>query len=232
MAFDLDGYKTVAERIAEFAAKYPEGCLRPVDFAEPFEIVVVGDQTFVAYYAAAYRSPDDPCPGIGCAWEPFPGKTPYTRDSELMNAETSAWGRAIVAVLASDVSKGVASREEIENRSSSSVTAGAAPKMKRARRAPGHVQPVERDGSPIWLRRHWEEAAAAAGLTGDYVLKAAQAFARKANLEPPASLDGVVPERLADKLRQWISETKERSDANPDQEADSEGGQGGGNRAG
>jgi hypothetical protein len=28
-------------------------------------------------------------PGIGMAWEPFPGRTPYTKASELMNAETS-----------------------------------------------------------------------------------------------------------------------------------------------
>ena len=67
--------------------------------------------------ALAYRAPDDPMPGIGTAWEPFPGRTPYTRDSELMNAETSAWGRAIVATLAADTNKGIASREEVRNRS-------------------------------------------------------------------------------------------------------------------
>jgi hypothetical protein len=49
------------------------------------------------------------------AWEPFPGPTPYTKDSELMNAETAAWGRAIVAVgLAAN--KTIASRQEVEAR--------------------------------------------------------------------------------------------------------------------
>src|SRR5205823_6134471 len=54
--------------------------------------------------------------GKGIAWEPFPGPTPFTKDSELMNAETSAWGRAIVAV--GIVAKGekVASRSEVAAR--------------------------------------------------------------------------------------------------------------------
>src|SRR3990167_2917806 len=48
--------------------------------------------------AGASRPPDDPRPGVGHAFEPIPGKTSYTKDSETMNAETSAWGRAIVAL--------------------------------------------------------------------------------------------------------------------------------------
>lgn len=72
-------------------------------------------KTFIVYTAAAYRTPTDTTPGIGTAWEPFPGLTPYTRDSELQNAETSAWGRAIVAALASE-SKSVASAEDVRNR--------------------------------------------------------------------------------------------------------------------
>src|SRR5690606_40824121 len=63
--------------------------------------------------AAAYRTPDDQRPGIGMAYEPYPGRTPYTRGSELQNAETSAWGRAIVAALAADTRRGIASAEEV-----------------------------------------------------------------------------------------------------------------------
>lgn len=115
MSFDLGDYKDVAERIADFKAKHPEGCLQPIDPGEPFRVVTIGQQSFVAYTAAAYREPEDPRPGIGVAWEPFPGKTNYTRDSELQNAETSAWGRAIVAVLASE-SKNIASSNEVRAR--------------------------------------------------------------------------------------------------------------------
>jgi hypothetical protein len=114
--FDLDPlYKQVPERIADFRAKHPDGSLQPADLAKPYVIEVLDGRTFIVYTAAAYRSPDDTKPGIGIAWEPYPGKTPYTRDSELMNAETSAWGRAIVAVLASE-SKAIASAEDVRNR--------------------------------------------------------------------------------------------------------------------
>lgn len=111
-----EGYNEVKDRIVEFRAKHPDGCLRPADPAKPFEIVAVGGSFFLAYTAAAYRTPDDPCPGIGTAWEPVPGKTNFTRDSELQNAETSAWGRAIIAVGAADAHAGVASADEMRGR--------------------------------------------------------------------------------------------------------------------
>lgn len=114
MAIDPN-YVDVAERIREFREKHPEGSLQPADLATPYRIEHIGDQTFLTYSAAAYRTPDDPRPGIGTAWEPVPGKTNFTRDSELMNAETSAWGRAIVAVLAADTKK-IVSADEVRNR--------------------------------------------------------------------------------------------------------------------
>ena len=129
MAYDqrsLDDYVDVATRIAEFRAKHPNGYLQPLDPAKPFTVETVTgrdrdgetivQQTFVVYIAAAYREPGDEHPGIGSAWEIFPGRTPYTRGSELMNAETSAWGRAIIALGASDSKQGIASREEVRNR--------------------------------------------------------------------------------------------------------------------
>lgn len=111
----LDDYVDVAERIRQFRELHPEGSLQPANPAEPYQIVEVGGSTFIVYVAAAYRTPDDPRPGIGVAWEPIPGKTPYTRDSELMNAETSSWGRAIVAALAADTKK-IATLDEVRAR--------------------------------------------------------------------------------------------------------------------
>lgn len=110
--FSMDDYVDVAERIVKFAEKYPEGSLQQ---HRPPDLMNVGDRVFIVYTAAAYRTPDDPRPGIGTAWEPYPGKTPYTRDSELMNAETAAWGRAIVAtgVVAS---RKLASKQEVKAR--------------------------------------------------------------------------------------------------------------------
>ena len=116
MSFDLDpDYKQVPERIAELKAVHPDAVLRPVNPDKPFDVVTMGDRAFIVYAAACYRDPTDQLPAIGVAWEPFPGRTPYTKDSELQNAETSAWGRAIVASLRSE-SKAVASAEDVRNR--------------------------------------------------------------------------------------------------------------------
>jgi hypothetical protein len=109
--FALD-YIDVASRIVEFRTKHPEGSLQQVslDFRE------VAGGWWVIYTAAAYRGADDQRPGIGTAWEPIPGRTNFTRDSEVQNAETAAWGRAIVAALAADTKRGIASAEEVRNR--------------------------------------------------------------------------------------------------------------------
>ena len=111
-----DDYVPVAERLIEFRAKYPEGVLRPADPAKPFDLVAVGGQMFLVVVAAAFRHPEDPTPGIGMAWEPVPGLTNFTRNSELQNAESSAWGRAIIAVGAADAKRGIASAEDVAMR--------------------------------------------------------------------------------------------------------------------
>jgi len=110
------GYVDVAARIVEFRTKHPDGSLQPANLDKPYELLTVGSDTYIVVVAAAYRTPDDPRPGIGMAYEPYPGRTPYTRGSELQNAETSAWGRAIVAALAADTRQGVASADEVRNR--------------------------------------------------------------------------------------------------------------------
>lgn len=137
MAFDLDGYVDVAERIRIFREKYPAGSLQPLDLSRPLWVEVVDGKSFVCYAAAAFRHPFDRCPGVGIAWEPFPGPTQFTRDSEAMNAETAAWGRAIVAALAADTQK-VASAQEVRNRRADSANApDAAGADRGSRPAPG-----------------------------------------------------------------------------------------------
>lgn len=118
--FNMDDYVDVAERIRQFKEKYPEGTLQAL---HPPQLVQVGEgdsaQTYVLYAAAAYRSATDERPGVGYAWEKVPGGTSFTKDSELMNAETSAWGRAIVA-LGDFETKKIASLNEVRNRQSDS----------------------------------------------------------------------------------------------------------------
>lgn len=116
--FNLDDYVDVAERIRLFYERYPDGRLLTVEHGK-YE---VGERTFVYCMASAYRTPEDVKPCKGIAWEPMPGATPYTRDSELMNAETAAWGRAIIA--AGIPSKKIASAQEVRNRASSESPSG------------------------------------------------------------------------------------------------------------
>lgn len=144
MGFKLDeSYNTVAERIAEFRAKHPEGSLQPADLSKPFSIETInGNQCFVVT-AAAYRSPDDQRPGIGMAYESVPGDSPFTRGSELQNAETAAWGRAIVAVLAADTNKGIASRDEVQARQSAAAQPPTIDWQAQLRQATGNRQNLE-----------------------------------------------------------------------------------------
>ena len=111
-------YIDVAARIVEFRGKFPNGSLQP--WKDPYIAEVKmpdgSIKSFMVYAAAAYGSPEDKLPGVGYAWEPIPGPTNFTRDSELQNAETAAWGRAMVAKLAVDTKKGIASSEEVRNR--------------------------------------------------------------------------------------------------------------------
>ncbi|CAB4153000.1 hypothetical protein UFOVP613_44 [uncultured Caudovirales phage] len=112
----LDGYVDVAERIGAFKAKYPEGSLQA-------EIVELTEKR-VIIRAFAFRSPEDTKPGVGTASESIPGATSYTRGSEIMVCETSAWGRAIAA-LGFEVKRGIATREEIQGAADRAASADA-----------------------------------------------------------------------------------------------------------
>lgn len=144
MSIDLKDYVDVAERIGIFREKYPNGSLQS-------EVIQYGPDVVIVK-ALAYRTPDDVRPGIGHASEVLPGKTPYTRDSELMVCETSAWGRAIVAVLAADTKRGVASKDEVAraqaNQSVAVKNGNGKPAPKPApKAAPAPVAVKEADGN-------------------------------------------------------------------------------------
>lgn len=106
MPIDMSGYVDVAERVREFYAKYPEGSLQS-------EVIEMTDSR-VTVKAWAYRSPDDTRPAIGHSWLAIPGSTSFTRGSEIENAETSAWGRALAGL--GFATKQIASRDEVQNK--------------------------------------------------------------------------------------------------------------------
>ncbi len=127
--FKMDDYVDVAQRINEFYERFPNGSLKTGTAPHVLEIA---GRPFIAYHAQAFRTPDDPCPSDGWAWEPVPGPTQFTKDSELMNAETAAWGRAIVAL--GFKTKKIASAQEMLARGS--AQGNAEPKAGAAEEAP------------------------------------------------------------------------------------------------
>ncbi len=128
--FSLDDYVDVAERIEMFKAAHPDGSLQS-------EVVELRPD-LVVMRGIAYRSPDDARPGIGHSMLAIPGTTPYTRGSEVENAETSAWGRAIAA-LGFAVRKGghVASRQEVRNKQGDPGPSRPSPELARRSAAAG-----------------------------------------------------------------------------------------------
>jgi hypothetical protein len=105
---DLSNYVTVDERLRSALERYPD--LRIIESLP--EVRSIGDSAFIEVTCTVYREPDDPLPAIGTAWEPFPGRTPYTRDSEMMNAATSALGRAL-GYMGLGIARSIASADEV-----------------------------------------------------------------------------------------------------------------------
>jgi hypothetical protein len=104
-------YVEVAERVSLFFKRYPEGSIQ----ADEAKIVTIGERTFITVVARAYRTADDERPGVAQAWETFPGKTNFTRDSEAMNAETSAIGRCL-GVLGIASKRSIATKDDVQRR--------------------------------------------------------------------------------------------------------------------
>jgi hypothetical protein len=87
----LENYVDVAARLAMAHQKYDD--LRIVE--EGYKVVEIAGETFLECVVWVYRDVNDTMPTRGSVTEPFPGKTPFTRNSELMVGLTSALGRAL-----------------------------------------------------------------------------------------------------------------------------------------
>jgi len=112
MAFNIDNYVDVPTRLKEALLRHPN--LRIQETAA--EVVTMPDgSTFYRCTVTVWRDEADPIPAIATAAEPYPGKTPYTKNSEFMVGMTSALGRAL-GYMGFGISKSIASRNEIEAR--------------------------------------------------------------------------------------------------------------------
>lgn len=138
--FNLGDYVTVAERIDQFYDKYPKGSLQ----AEVIEL----SETRVVVRAYAYREADDAKPAIAHSMLGIPGSTQFTRGSEIENAETSAWGRAIGA-LGILIDRSIASANEIETKRDEAPAARVRPQNHPSAPAAAKVAPPTEDGGLI-----------------------------------------------------------------------------------
>ena len=112
---DLSNYVDVPTRFAMALERWPE--LRLVENRP--EVITLGEKTFIAVTVQAWRTPDDPIPAQATAWEPMPGLTPFTKNSEMMNASTSATGRVLGLMMS--FGPKMASAEEVRNRQPDTV---------------------------------------------------------------------------------------------------------------
>jgi len=136
----LDGYVDVPTRLRMALEKYPD--MRVVERGYRIER---NDTThdFLVCEVAVFLTPDDPRPVIGSAWEPLPGLTPYTKNSELMVGMTSALGRAL-GYLGFGIDKAIASQNEVDARR---IDGEASVSPSEPRRAPvGSAVPQSSDG--------------------------------------------------------------------------------------
>lgn len=106
-------YIEVAERVSKFYELHPNGRIRS---DEP-TVIVVADKVFIGVHSYVYRDddPESAIAGEASSWEPFPGQTNFTRNSEAENAETSAIGRALAAA-GIETKRSIASATEVRNR--------------------------------------------------------------------------------------------------------------------
>lgn len=107
--YSLENYVDVPTRLTLALKKYPD--LRIAE-SRP-QIVEVDQQKYVEISCTVWRDANDLVPVVAYCWEQIPGKTPYTRGSEMMNASTSCLGRAL-GFLGLGIGKSIASRDEVE----------------------------------------------------------------------------------------------------------------------
>ena len=135
---NLGDYVDVPTRFKLALDKWPE--LRVVE--EPAKVIAVGDKTFIAVTMTVYRDPLDPLPCVATCWEIFPGRTPFTANSEAMNCSTSALGRALGMMIPFGK---MASFEEVQNRQNDTP---AAPTVSPSRGTQTKATPA--DGDKPW----------------------------------------------------------------------------------
>jgi len=140
-----DGYVDVPTRLRMALDRFPD--LRIQETGQSIQPGPDGTEVLVCT-VTVWRDPSDPLPAIASASEPYPGKTPFTRNSELMVGMTSALGRAL-GYMGFGIDRSIASSNEVaaraDNHSPSPAPRGPwkpTEKQERFLRALGHGGPM------------------------------------------------------------------------------------------
>jgi hypothetical protein len=137
MAFDMSDYVDVRHRLELALLQYPD--LRVVE--APPHLREIGERLYIECCVTVYRSHDDPTPGRAYCWEVWPGRTPYTKDSEQMNGATSALGRAL-GYMGFGIKSGLASADEVRTAQGNSHPATQPPDTPRRPVAGNNSRPA------------------------------------------------------------------------------------------
>lgn len=108
MSFDLSEYVDVKHRLNLALHKHPD--LRIVEDAP--ELITIGERVYIQCAVTVFRSADDLLPGRAYCWEVWPGRTPFTKESEQQNGATSALGRCL-GYMGFGIDTGIASQNEV-----------------------------------------------------------------------------------------------------------------------
>jgi len=111
MAFDLSNYVDVAARLRMAIERYPNMSV----LEHPVQIREADGKTYIEVTVEVICNDEADRRATASAWEIHPGHTPYTKESEMMNASTSALGRAL-GFLGFGITKSIASQDEVKAR--------------------------------------------------------------------------------------------------------------------
>jgi hypothetical protein len=163
---NLGDYVDVPTRFRLALDKWPE--LRVIE--EPAKVIAIGDKTFISVTMTVYRDPSDPLPCVATCWEPWPGRTPFTLNSEAMNCSTSALGRALGMMIPFGK---MASFEEVQNRQhdgptvSPSVNTSSQTKIRGTQVAHDGTRAKPADPNAVWpVSKSQLQTLSAIGYTG------------------------------------------------------------------
>ena len=110
MGFSLDNYVDVATRLRLAFDKYPD--LRIQETAR--EVIEMPDKScFIRCTVTVWRDATDQIPAVATACELYPGRTPYTKNSENEVGFTSALGRAL-GYMSFGIGSAIATRDEVQ----------------------------------------------------------------------------------------------------------------------